>query len=145
MDLPNLPQEWRGSPWIPLILGVGSHVFYFRHGEHHTYAMLYLQLAVFFPPLYAFILYNATNIGLLASMRSAIWTESWYMCSVWASIIVYRCTSLHRLHSFPGPFAWRVSKFSQSWANRGMRGYKQLDSLHDTYGEYVGTGKPKAV
>ena len=125
---------------LPMVLGILSHVCYFRKGEHHLKSLLYLQVATLFPILAALGLSAALGIRLFVIAKYTVVTETVYLVALWVSMALYRGTSLHRLSMFPGPRSWKYSKMSQSWANRGLRSFEVLDRLHSTYGEYIRTG-----
>ena len=128
------------SSYIARALGVSSHICYFVHGEHHMKSVLYLQLALGFPIIGTIGLWAFTPIGVIAAARTVFRLEAIYLCSVWASILLYRVSTIHRLRDFPGPISWRLTKFIQSWENRRLRGFEVLDRLHQRYGDVVRTG-----
>lgn len=128
-------------PWLlPPILGVISHIFYFKNGEHHLYSFIYLQFSTLIPCFAVLMLCIATNNNKLDIARLVLLVEFLYFISLWTSILIYRSTSFHRLYSYPGPFSWRITKLAQAWHNRHLRGMDVLDKLHQSYGDYVRTG-----
>ena len=103
-------------------------------------SVLYLQIALSFPILGTIGLWALTQSGIIAAAKIVFNLEAIYLCSVWASMLFYRVSTFHRLRDFPGPISWRLTKFTQSWENRGLRGFEVLDRLHQQYGDFVRTG-----
>ena len=103
-------------------------------------SVLYLQIALSFPILGTIGLWVLTQSGIIAAAEIVFNLEAIYLCSVWASMLFYRVSTFHRLRDFPGPILWRLTKFTQSWENRGLRGFEALDRLHQQYGDFVRTG-----
>lgn len=67
-----------------------------------------------------------------------------YLFGLFASIIEYRTSSFHRLHSFPGPKLAAISKLWHVWQCRDSRNHELMDSLHEEYGDFVRLGMIKA-
>ncbi|KAF1950067.1 cytochrome P450 [Byssothecium circinans] len=125
--------------FVPCYLGVLSHLVYFRHGEHHLYSLLYLNIALLSPcvvlvALRVFGAYGPETLGHVLRLQLL------YVSSIWISMLFYRSSRFHRLSQFPGPLLWRLTKFTQSLTNLNSVGMKNLDRLHREYGEYVRTG-----
>ena len=120
--------------------GVGVHVFYFRHGEHHQQALLYLRLLGYAVPIMLYPVSVAAGWPLYSIFKILMQAEASFLISLLLSLTVYRLSPFHRLASFPGPVTWRWSKFAQVFANRHLRGFEALDELHRKYGDYVRTG-----
>lgn len=129
------------------LLGVLSHLCYFIHGEHHLQSMTYLKTALYTPFCLAICLTIFSTFDVdssitsgfylsmlaaefLASVAKFLLLEICYLCSVWASMLFYRLSPSYRLALFLGPAMWRVSKMTEAWANRGLRGFEVLDRLH---------------
>ena len=124
---------------IAALLGLLSHVRFIR-GEHHEEGPLWLRLYILVPiVLFAGQLANghaqAQDVAI-----AVFWVMTSFSASLIASILIYRIF-FHRLGSFPGPFLakttkfWHVSKVAQKSDN-----FRQLDSLHHEYGDFVRTG-----
>jgi tryprostatin B 6-hydroxylase len=125
---------------LPLLAGVLSHVFYFRIGEHHRRSASYAQVALVAPAIGTFAFAAFLSIPYFPAFVLSLQIETLYLSGLYASVLVYRAF-FHRLHSFPGPLSWRLTKLTQAWTNRDLMNYKHLDALFRKYGEYVRTGK----
>jgi hypothetical protein len=139
MELPDVYRYPTGG--VTVISGMLSHLLYFKHGEHHLYSIRYLQSAIGLPICFTFVLSNFFNMDLIIAAKISTAVEAVYICSIWLSMLIYRVSPVHRLSHFPGPISWKLTKFTQCWKNRHFWGFKVLDDLHQTYGEYVRTGK----
>jgi hypothetical protein len=122
-------------------LGVGSHIFYFRSGEHHRQGMLYFLLIVAAAPALTALIALSAGVLWLAAVKVALKLELVFLLSLSLSSTLYRLSPFHRLASFPGPLAWRWTKLAQSFANRHLKGFEELDKLHRKYGDYVRIGE----
>ncbi|RHZ49712.1 hypothetical protein CDV55_100983 [Aspergillus turcosus] len=112
------------APYVFLaIAGVLSHVFYFRHGEHHLYGHIYLVLfAISTAVVSVFFHYSYILV---------------YLASLYTSLLVYRLL-LHPLHSFPGPVLARISSL---WSiSPKHKTHLTLQALHSEYGPIVRIG-----
>lgn len=125
----------------PAALGVGSHAFYFRSGEHHRKGLLYFQVIVAAVPALIALIALSTGVLWLVAVKVALKLELVFLLSLWLSSTLYRLSPFHRLASFPGPLACRWTKLAQSFANRNLKGFQELDKLHRKYGDYVRIGE----
>ncbi len=122
-----------------IIAGFASHILYFIRGEHHMNApvlfYLYTALAVA-----AFFLELQTDAQ---TYRGAGQSTALHVCTytvtLFTSITIYR-VCFHRLHSFPGPFLARVSKFWHVYQARHSMNHQLILRLHKEYGPFVRTG-----
>lgn len=121
-------------------LGFGSHLLFFRIGEHHKSGLLYFQLVVAAVPALLPVTVLLTHASLLEASKVLFQTECVFLLSLSFSITLYRFSPYHRLAAFPGPWMWRWTKLTQAFANRHSRGFEALDRLHQRYGEYVRIG-----
>jgi hypothetical protein len=126
---------------IAFLFGIFSHHAYFIHGEHLTNIPILVLLGASTWVLGTLIL----GRGLAASIVSAGLTVSQlyaaFFAGLWLSILVYRAF-FHRLHSVPGPFGARLSKFYHIYAiGRRLDQYRWLDNLHHKYGPIVRIGE----
>ncbi|KAF7130969.1 hypothetical protein CNMCM5793_003904 [Aspergillus hiratsukae] len=112
------------APYVFLaIAGILSHVFYFRHGEHHVYSHIYLVLFVV-SSIIVSIFFHYSYILV-------------YLAGLYISLLVYRLL-LHPLHSFPGPVLARISSL---WSiSPKHKTHLTLQALHNQYGPIVRTG-----
>lgn len=63
------------------------------------------------------------------------------LLGLYASMLAYRASPLHRLRRFPGPLAARLSNFYFAARVLGTKQeYRVLKELHDTYGDVVRIG-----
>lgn len=123
-----------------IFFGLLSWALYWNRGEHHLWTVQYFQLATLFPILGAIGGYIVFDINRTEALSLCLVAESAYIAAVWTNMLAYRAF-FHRLHRFPGPFSWKLSKFVQAFHNRKFENYKIVDKLHTQYGEYVRTGK----
>jgi tryprostatin B 6-hydroxylase len=125
---------------VGVFLGLFTWALYWNRGEHHLWTVQYVQLAFLFPILGAIGGSILLGISRTEALRLCLAAEGAYVTAVWANMLVYRAF-FHRLHRFPGPFTWKLSKLVQAYRNRNFENYKIVDELHKQYGEYVRTGK----
>ncbi|KAL3447168.1 cytochrome P450 [Aspergillus insuetus] len=120
------------------LAGVASHVAYFRTGEHHLHAVLYLKL---------FTIAIASGTGILFSIQGNAWRAfstvlslaSAYLLGLYGSLLINRAV-LHPLRKFPGPFAARLSS---AWITTQLKNNNQhvkLLELHNKYGPFIRIG-----
>jgi tryprostatin B 6-hydroxylase len=118
-------------------LGVGSHLGYFIHGEHHMHSVR-LLLLLLASPIVLFVLFIRIddNSVVAAAWNSATAVGS-YLGSLTASILIYR-VCFHPLRKFPGPFSAKLTKLSHVLRLvRNLDNYLQADRLHKKYGDIV--------
>ena len=132
------------SLYTACILGVLSHIFYFLHGEHHLLSFVYFQVLIFAPIIAILGIYTIDTSFDVSTVANVALFEAVFLFSLWSSIIVYRICPFHRLWSFPGPISWRLTKLTEAWCNRNLRGFEVLDRLHRQHGDLVRTGEKKA-
>ena len=124
---------------IAAATGLGSHLLFFIHGEHHMSAPILGRLYLgFFIIIYLLELYVRHCPYPSAGKNTMIITGS-YAAALFSSITVYR-TCFHQLRSFPGPYGAKVSKLWHSWKARHSTNYLLLEELHKKYGTFVRTG-----
>lgn len=124
---------------IPFVVAIGicSHHFYFKHGEHHMQAAAIMYLHAF---LFAVLTYGkcsvlGTHQGLLESTA----VIGSYLTALFSSIVAYR-KLFHRLRHFPGPPLASVSKLWHTSKTFTCKNHLILDDLHKKYGDFVRTG-----
>lgn len=121
-------------------LGVLSHLTFFIRMDIIDSSPTLALLAVTVPAsitLYLNILFTYSYLD--AALTSAIWTFS-YVGAVAGSMLIYRLF-FHQLRGYPGPAPARISQFywlARIWKKADH--YRQLDKLHEQYGEYVRAG-----
>lgn len=125
-------------------LGVSSHLAVFIRGEHHLYVS-----QIFYLYTSAFALLYGTEIMLFAgtSRKAQVATLAVslsYILALFSSILVYRLL-FHPLRKFPGPYGAKVSKFWNVAKAMKSTNYKVMESLHQSYGDFVRTGKESST
>ena len=125
---------------IAATLGALSHVAFFAHGEDHEegrplLALLLLVLSTLFV--------CQVSMGHVRMQEAAVNVISIIMSfsiSLFLSILMYRIF-FHRLHTIPGPFLAKTTKlWHVSKVICGSDNFRQLDRLHQEYGDFVRTG-----
>ena len=121
-------------------LGVLSHLSFFIRMDIIDSSPTLGLLAVTVPAsitLYLNVLFKYSLFD--AACLSAIWSSS-YLGAVAGSMLIYRLF-FHQLRGYPGPAAARISQFywvARIWKKADH--FRQLDNLHQQYGEYVRAG-----
>ena len=121
---------------VAAALGPATHHLWFKHGEQDFYSRYYVVGLVSLECLGYWALsdiYGPETTRFLAKLTAS------YLGGLFASIFVYRAF-FHPLRDFPGPFAWKVTKFAQVIANNDCHGWKHIHKLHEEYGQFVRTG-----
>lgn len=122
---------------IALILGFGSHVIYFRRGEHH---MSGPRLAAFVPLIWTLIIVlRLRNESRVSAVRESTLTMVSYAVGLCCSMVVYR-VFFHPLRHFPGPVLAKVSKFWHVFWLSGLQNHLLMEDLHQKYGDIVRIG-----
>lgn len=84
--------------------------------------------------------YLASGFPLADSIKRVLLFNSGFYLALFCSIVIYRLF-FHRLRHFPGPFGAKVSRFyTASIASKKIQYYKEVDKLHQEYGDFVRTG-----
>lgn len=129
-------------PLCSLVAGVGvlSHLFYFRIGEHLIPSPTYVKLALTAPLVLFVLLYILREQTV---WQSSITTTALYwsfMGGVFSSVTLYRAF-FHPLQAYSGPFLARVSQFYLPF-NVSERANSAwfINSLHQKYGDYFRLG-----
>ena len=114
------------------LAGVGSHVLYFRRGEHHTYGLFYMTL---------FTASLVTGTASLQSLHTSFSIHTSFLAGLYTSLIAYRLSPLHPLSKFPGPLHLRISALCFS-GRVGPRAdaCKYVLDLHNRHGPIVRIG-----
>ncbi|KAL4806737.1 cytochrome P450 [Aspergillus unguis] len=119
------------------LVGILSHVFYFRRGEHHLHGVFYLQLlvAVIIASVAFLVLAEHT---LSTALSTTFHFVSSYLLGLYTSLLTYRII-LHPLTPFPGPLLPRLSTVFTSTPHSHSL-HLSLYNLHQKYGPYVRIG-----
>ncbi|KAL2868106.1 cytochrome P450 [Aspergillus lucknowensis] len=120
------------------LVGVFSHVAYFKSGEHHLHGVFYLKL------LFITI---TTGTAVLSHLKGTVWTgfmtaislTGAYLLGLYGSLLVYRIF-LHPLRKVPGPFGARLSTAWIATQLENNNQHTKLLELHRQYGPFVRIG-----
>ena len=120
--------------------GIAIHLLYFHCGEHHLYAIRYIQ-ALLLLSITAIV--SLTHYGGLPWRESFILTSSitgYFLAGLYASLVVYRLF-FNPLNAFPGPFLARLTMFDiVARSAKRFDANKQFLALHRKYGKFVRIG-----
>lgn len=103
------------------------------------YAVRFAQFAILAPILAAVVIIRLNGDSVSQAFRTALTIEGAYLTGLWTSMLIYRAF-FHRLRSFPGPSALKLSKFAHFAQLGHLDNYKRLDAWHEKYGDFVRTG-----
>ena len=118
--------------------GAVSHVCYFKRGEHHLHAAVYVGVftAAFIAAVV--ILYQQGEpIGKAFAQVTSI--AFFYLAGLYTSLVTYR-SLFHPLNKFPGPFGARISNFWLSAHLKNGDAFRKVQELHEKYGDFVRVG-----
>ena len=132
------------GPWFrdehvfAAVIGVLSHLCFYRHGEHHMQApvLFWLHVGAFIGLFYSKFLYKDASQGSFDTIS----IFATYLCALSGSIVTYR-KFFHRLRKFPGPAMASVSKLWHTVQCYNGQNHLLLDKLHKQYGDFVRTGE----
>ncbi|KAF2202990.1 cytochrome P450 [Delitschia confertaspora ATCC 74209] len=123
-------------PLLVFLLGILTHISYFRKGEHHRHA----------PQIFFFYAIVPSLLSLLDSFLSPprrlvpiLFSLFFHILGLLGSIVIYRLF-FHRLNSFDGPYLLRITKLWHVWKVRNRKNYLYLEELRREYGSFVRTG-----
>lgn len=134
--------------YTALASGVVLHIAVFRIGEWDLMTTKLIKsfvgsqlvaataLVVLFPEYYA---------SPLCALAVAARLAFTLLLGIYTSMLVYR-VFFHRLGTFPGPFLARLSNFYITFlAGKNMQEYKEVQRLHEKYGDFVRTGRSNKI
>lgn len=127
-----------------LIIGVGLHVIFFRHGEWHLWALKFRFTHLILSFLLLVFVVHSVHLesGWLQSAGIASRLVASLVLGILSSMIAYRAF-FHRLtrHGFSGPFIARLSQIYQTiLASKKLRLCDEVEVLHKKYGDFVRIG-----
>ena len=125
---------------VAAILGVLSHIVYFRRGEHHKETLPYLQLFAASIPLSALALAHFLHFTYAQALLRAPCIVASFLGGVWTSMIIYRAF-FHRLNKFPGPWPLKLTKFCQFVSTWRLDAFRRSYWQHQKFGNFVRTGR----
>lgn len=130
-------------PFLTILLaflaGILSHGLYFNHGEHHLYALSYLNTSL---GILAFSTYIQTLLdrSLATSSAATLLHASVFLLGLTFSLLVYRAF-LNPLNDISGPIFARISRLSLvARVARRHNAHHLLRDLHHEHGSFVRTG-----
>lgn len=135
----NLAQISVGQAFAAALVGLASHVFYFKQGEHHLNApiLFYCFLGCPFVVLVLEEVFADVSMSEAANLTSGLVAS--FFAALFESIVLYR-TLFHPLRTFSGPFGAKISKIWHVYHIRNSQNHLFLDKLHRRYGTFVRTG-----
>lgn len=122
-------------------LGIVSHLTFFRvlAVEEYLLGLLALYLTTVVAIVYAY--FSVTDFSLFQVLIRVLWISTCYNVSLMSSVGIYRLF-FHRLHRFPGPVLSKLSRCYDTYlAGRNVQYNKEIEKLHETYGDFIRTGK----
>jgi hypothetical protein len=122
-----------------VLLGIVFHISIIKiEAELIMYHLMALLTLSFFGIAYTFI--NSGLYSLLEAFAKTSLFFAGFNIGLFASIGIYRLF-FHRIRKFPGPFGMKLSRFYAAYLNaKNYQFYKELENMHDTYGDFVRTG-----
>jgi hypothetical protein len=135
-----LQASWQATAAAAALLGVASHHIAFRPYEIDGagWELVFGYIGTFFSLWVAYV--QLAGFSVAGALLRTLLVATSYNVSVTASILVYRAF-FHRLGSFPGPFAARLSRFyAFEKATRTNRSCEDVQKLHEQYGDFVRVG-----
>ena len=124
---------------LALAVGVCLHLGYFRRGEHHMYALRYLQASILLFSILTIALVYCYKLPLVWSMRIASSIFFYSMLGLYGSLVYYRLC-WHPLRAFPGPLAAKISSLWFSFHVRASDAHQKALGLYNKYGQFVRVG-----
>ena len=121
------------------IAGVSTHLAYFIRGEHHLQAPSLFGLSVLAPIALMMAQIRLSHTGIHRAFWNTSTIMTVYLCALFGSMVVYRLF-FHRLNGFPGPWMARTTKLWHCMKVLNFDSYRQIDKLHEEYGDFVRTG-----
>lgn len=124
------------------IAGVGAHLLYFIHGEHHDNAP---RIAALIPITWTSLLLflSRTSSWFQAALSTTLLCSS-FATGLFTSILTYRLF-FHPLRSYPGPTLAKATKFWHSVKLSNLQNQELLEDLHQQYGDIVRIGPNEVV
>lgn len=127
-------------PVLGMLLGVSSHLTYFKHGELHLQSPSLALVAVSSPVILFLWLNYRLHFPFQVSVSATASLFASFYAALFSSIVIYRVV-FHPLCRFPGQRQAKVSKFYHMYLCRSENNYAILTRWHKQYGSIVRTGK----
>ena len=124
------------------LAGIGAHLLYFIHGEHHVPGP---RLAALIPITWsaAFIVLCRSAAWLQAALDTTLLLSS-FATGIFSSILIYRLL-FHPLRAIPGPTLAKATKFWHSIKLSNLQNQELLEALHQQYGDIIRIGPNEVV
>lgn len=123
-----------------LLIGVAVHLLYFKRGEHHLYALQYLEVSTFAFATSVFLLSQWFDLSLRTSVLTTGSHTTSLLCGLFASLLTYRIY-FNPLNKFAGPFWARITRLHIASLVFGkFNAHLILQRQHRQYGDFVRTG-----
>ncbi|KAI1387314.1 cytochrome P450 monooxygenase-like protein [Hypoxylon trugodes] len=127
---------------IRLLLGVFggfiAHIGFFIRNEWHMSGAKIIVAHLALCSTLAYVLIHMED-SAGAVYRSLATLTTWYLLSLFSSILIYR-VFFHATRSFPGPKLAAVTKLWHVFHVRDSRNFLFMEKLHKKYGNFVRTG-----
>ena len=124
---------------LAALTGVATRLGYFNRGEHHMYAVQYVQafLGVIFTAVG--VLVGAAGKGVQEALFIIGPPIGLYLAGLYGSLIVYRLF-FHPLRHIPGPTSTKISNLCFSARLGRGDGHNKMLDMHRRYGAFVRLG-----
>lgn len=136
--------------WWAFLTGQALHLLVFRRGEWDKRSRD-LIIASFALTIASTVALHGASSSSSSSLRNSWWAsfrtsatlELAALAGLFTSLLVYRAF-FHPLGKFPGPFAARLSNLHLIQLSRRFQLFKEVQQLHEQYGDVVRIGKQGA-
>lgn len=128
--------------WCELaaIGGILSHLLYFIYGIRDLQVLKFIAFFILAQCFVVTMLFSSLNQQIFGTLCATIGIDTAYFGGLSFSMIIYRLF-FHRLQSFPGPLAAKMSKtFYGLYMSRNVKYHEELQKLHRQYGDIVRVG-----
>lgn len=127
-------------PFAVACAGVASHLFYFKIGEHHLYAVRYIQGFLLACIITSVAKSHYGNTPTKDAVAFTAKYASLYLAGVYSSLVIYRLF-FNPLNRIPGPYWARLSKFDLVFrVAKKMDLCHYLLAMHKKHGKFVRIG-----
>lgn len=125
---------------IFLAAGTASHIFYLNRGEHHMYAVRYIQAFFTLSITSIVYLHKSQDQGLRDATATVAALSGTFLAGLYASLLIYRAF-LSPLCKFPGPFGARLTNlWLSTHIGTSSHALFKIQELHKKYGPIVRIG-----
>lgn len=124
---------------MAILVGVCLHVGYFQRGEHHMYALAYLQAFTLVAGALTFGISFFYGLPWTSTFKVVIPVFGYLFSGLYGSLLCYRLF-YHPLRAFPGPVAAKLSSLWFSFHVRHFNAHTKSLELCNKYGPFVRVG-----